>query len=361
MKKRDFLKSGLYAVGGLGLFANTTLSSWANPRQALSGNKPVYLSSTKNKRENVLAVLDQSKPNKYVPAAFFLHFDKKLGQGAIDRHLEFFRATNMDFVKIQYEIVLPRLENIKSPKDWAKIPVYDKSFFEPQLAVIEALSKELKKEALILPTVYSPLSLAGQAVGEAVLSHIKEDPDAVEKGFSNLTDSILNFIDEAIKRGADGFYLSSQGGDSKRFGDSPIFDKLIAPYDKKIAQEASDKTLLNIVHICDYGDATYDNVDQFVSYPGSIINPPIHKTDGTTIKIKDVQNAFKRPVLGGLDRLGVIANGTPEQAKAEVDKVLSEASPNFILGADCTVPSETPWQNLRAVIDYAHDWRINNG
>jgi uroporphyrinogen decarboxylase len=360
MKKREFLKRGLYAVGGLGIYANSTFSSWANTSQNLSGDKPVYLSSTKNKREKVLAVLDQSKPNEYVPAAFFLHFDEKLGQGAIDRHLAFFRATNMDFVKIQYEIVLPRLDNIKSPKDWAKIPVYDKDFFEPQLAVIEALAKELKNEALILPTVYSPLSLAGQAVGENAVSHIKEDPDAVEKGFSNLTDSILNFLHESIKRGADGFYISSQGGDSKRFGDGPIFDKLIAPYDKIISQEASDKALLNILHICDYGDTSYAHLDKFVSYPGSIINPPIHKTDGTAIKPKDVQAEFKRPVFGGLDRLGVIATGTPEQAKAEVDKVLKDASPNFILGADCTVPSETPWQNLRAIIDYAHDWRVNN-
>ena len=46
-----------------------------------------------------------------------------------------------------------------------------------------------------------------------------------------------------------------------------------------------------------------------------------------------------------------------EEAKAEVDKVLENASPNFILGADCTVPGETDWEKLRAVIDYTHTWR----
>lgn len=360
MKKRDFLKSGLYAIGGIGLYTNSTLASWASPKPVIKGDKPIYLSGTKNKREKVLTVLDQSKPNEYVPAAFFLHFDEKLGRGAINKHLDFFRATNMDFVKIQYEIVLPRLENIKSPKDWANIPVYDKDFFEPQLAVIEALAKELRTEALILPTVYSPLSLAGQTVGEKTIAHITEDPDAVEKGFDNLTQSILNFLSESIKRGADGFYISSQGGDATRFGNGPIFEKLIAPYDKIISQEASDKALLNILHICDYGNAHYNDISQFVSYPGSIINPPIVKADGTPIKLKDVQHDFKRPVFGGLDRLGVIAKGTIEEAKAEVDKVLRDAPANFILGADCTVPSETSWQTLRAVIDYAHNWRINH-
>jgi len=40
-----------------------------------------------------------------------------------------------------------------------------------------------------------------------------------------------------------------------------------------------------------------------------------------------------------------------------VDKVLENAPANFILGADCTVPGETDWDKLRAIIDYAHDWR----
>jgi uroporphyrinogen decarboxylase len=61
-----------------------------------------------------------------------------------------------------------------------------------------------------------------------------------------------------------------------------------------------------------------------------------------------------------LERLGVIATGTIEEAKKAVDKVLENASPNFILGADCTVPGDTDWEKLRAVIDYAHSWRLTH-
>jgi geranylgeranyl pyrophosphate synthase len=49
-----------------------------------------------------------------------------------------------------------------------------------------------------------------------------------------------------------------------------------------------------------------------------------------------------------------------EEAKKAVDKVLENASPNFILGADCTVPGDTDWEKLRAVIDYAHTWRLTH-
>ena len=56
-----------------------------------------------NKRDNLLRLIHDPTPPNHVPAAFFMHFDKAYhsGQAAIDKHLEFFRATGMDFVKIQ--------------------------------------------------------------------------------------------------------------------------------------------------------------------------------------------------------------------------------------------------------------------
>ena len=358
MKKRAFLKSSLFALGGLGLSVANNSTLFAANNSLINKEKGItYLPNSLNKREKVLAVLDQSKPNEYVPAAFFMHFNDKLGQGAINSHLQYFRATNMDFVKVQYEIAVPRIESIKSPKDWAKIPVYKKDFFEPQLAVIEALVKELKNEALILPTVYSPLSLAQQTIGASAIEHIKQDPDAVAVGFNAITESILNYLNEAIRIGVDGFYISTQGGNSKFFNDSPLFEKTIVPYDKIISQEASKKALVNILHICDYGEAYYKHINNFTSYPGSIINVPNLLLDGSLIKPKEVQAKFNRPVMGGLDRLGVLAKGSVEEVLSEVDKVLNEASPNFILGADCTIPNDVPWQKLRSIIDYAHGWR----
>jgi uroporphyrinogen decarboxylase len=63
---------------------------------------------------------------------------------------------------------------------------------------------------------------------------------------------------------------------------------------------------------------------------------------------------FGRPFLGGLDRLGPLAKGTEDDARAVAKQVLASAPPKFILGADCTVPANTPWENLRAAVDAAH-------
>ena len=62
-----------------------------------------------NKRDAMLALLDPALDQPYVPAAFFLHFDPMYhqGQAAVAKHLDYFRYTGMDFLKIQYERNFP--------------------------------------------------------------------------------------------------------------------------------------------------------------------------------------------------------------------------------------------------------------
>jgi uroporphyrinogen decarboxylase len=72
---------------------------------------------------------------------------------------------------------------------------------------------------------------------------------------------------------------------------------------------------------------------------------------------REIAEMFGRPFMGGLERLGVIATGTPAEIRKEVEAVLAEAPERFILGADCTVPADTPWENLKAAIETAHAYR----
>jgi len=72
---------------------------------------------------------------------------------------------------------------------------------------------------------------------------------------------------------------------------------------------------------------------------------------------KEISQMFKRPFMGGLERTGVIATGNSDAIHQAVTDVLGQKSDRFILAADCTVPSETPWENLKTVIDMAHQYR----
>jgi uroporphyrinogen decarboxylase len=308
-----------------------------------------------NKRERVLRLLDENLVPDYVPAAFFIHFppDCHRGQAAIDKHLSYFRYTGMDFVKIQYEFAFPHLDQIQTPKDWAKMPSYRGDFFQDQLDIIAGLVDAIQGEALVIQTLYSPFMSAGHTTSDEVITqHIKTDPERVQKGLEIITDSILWFVREGIKRGLDGFYASTQGGESGRFENPSLFTDYIKPYDLYIMNEIDRACPFNILHVCDY-QAGYDDLSPFLDYPGDVINSPLTMGSKTTSP-KEASMFFDRPYMGGLDRHGIIATGSPQEIQHAVQSVLDAAPKRFILGADCTLPSDIDWDNIRTAIATAH-------
>lgn len=309
-----------------------------------------------NKRDLLLSLLDDA-PQTTVPAAFFLHFDPTChrGQAAIDKHLEYFRYTGMDWVKIQYEHAFPRRLDISRPQDWAQMPLYGRDFYAEPLHVVEGLVKAAKKEALVLVTLYSPFMCAGHTAGDQTLTeHLKSDPEAVKRGMEIITESVMTFVRECIRLGVDGFYASTQGGESDRFEDGTIFERYIKPYDLVVMREIDRRCPFNILHICDY-NRPYDDYGPFVDYPGAVVNCPL-TLGGQPVSPQAMYEFFGRPYMGGLERKGTLATGSKDEVEREVKALLDQKPPRFVLGADCTVPGDTPWDNLRTAIDTAHNY-----
>jgi len=311
-----------------------------------------------DKRAALFALLDAG-PQTYVPAAFFMHFDPSchVGQAAVDKHLEFFRATGMDFVKVQYEAVMPPIPSIQRPADWRQMPSYGLDFYAGQLACVHGLVQACKAEALVLVTLYSPFMAAGHTAGDATITaHLQQDPEAVRPGLEAITASTLRFVRECVRLGVDGFYASTQGGEARRLAPG-VFRDYVRPYDLVVMREIDAACAFNILHVCDY-HGPYDDLTSVLDYPGHVVNlpnwlaeRPLTPEAGTAL--------FGRPYMGGLDRLGVLATGSPGEAADAARRVLAGKCERFILGADCTVPSGTPWANLKAAIDAAHAWAPN--
>ena len=309
-----------------------------------------------NKRDALLKLLDPSYRREYVPAAFFLHFDPAFhrGKAAIDKHLEFFRFTGMDMVKIQFEHRMPPME-IRKPKDWATVPRRGKEFWEEPLAVVKGLVEAAKKEAIVILTLYSPFMFAGQIAGQdTVVRHIQENPEAFKKGIGIITESVMVLVKECARLGLDGFYSSTQGGESGRLTDPRAFDECIRPYDLTVMTEINRICQLNILHVCDY-HLPYADISPFAGYPGQIVNTSL-KLVNREISAREVARIFNRPFMGGLERKGVLATGPEDAIRRAARKAIEEAPERFILAADCTVPAETPWENLREAIQTAHDF-----
>lgn len=308
-----------------------------------------------NKREAVLNLLNGTGPQDYIPAAFFLHFDPAYhtGQAAVEKHLEFFRATDMDFVKIQFEQPMPTEPPIRDPKDWAKAPRYTEEMFEPTVRVVEGLVDAAKDEAPVVLTLYSPFMWAKHLSPE-INAHLRANPEAVKPGLEIMTENVRALVRACKRAGVDGFYVSSQGGEAFRFPGTDIFRQHVKPTDLAVWQEIGAGEF-NILHVCDF-EGGYDELEPFLDYPGQVVNCSL-KLGERILKPREVAAMFGRPFMGGMERMGVIATGSSEEIRAEAERVLADAPERFMLGADCTVPGTTPWENLRTAIDTAHNYR----
>jgi uroporphyrinogen decarboxylase len=330
-------------------FLGSVLGAAAFPTAALAMAAPT------NKRDAMLAILGTPARQSYVPAAFFIHFDAAFhfGPAAVQKHLEYFRYTGMDFVKIQYERSFPPIPAIQRPEDWKQMPSYPLSFYEPMLSAVDGLVKAAKKEALVLMTLYSPFMCAGQTIGlPALTAHLARDPEPVRQGLSAITDSLMRFVKACVRVGVDGFYASTQGGEAGRFQDPAVFAQNIKPFDLVLMNEMKQSCPFNILHVCDY-NGPYADFAPYVDYPGHVVNcnPRLR---GRTLTWNEVAKMFGRPCMGGLDRHGRIVEGAEAEIRGAVAEALGQASRPFILGADCTLPSDVKWDNIRAAIAAAH-------
>jgi len=303
----------------------------------------------------MLAWLEGKLVPGYTPAAFFLHFDKdhKLGSAAAARHLEYFQATDMDFVKVQYEREYTRVPFLQKPSDWSKLTPRGLDFYEPQIDTLRQIVKAKKRDALIIMTLYSPFMWAGHsATLPVLLRHMEEDPHAVKRGLDTLVESQLLFIRACVAAGVDGFYMSTQGSETGQLSSPSLFLDYVKPSDLVGMKEAASRCAFNIVHVCDY-NGPYSSYDAVLDYPGQVVSCCPRLTGGT-LSWQQISALFGRPGMGGMERKGLIFSGSLEEIRREARRVVEGAPRRFILGADCTVPGDTDWSRIRAAIDAAH-------
>jgi uroporphyrinogen decarboxylase len=310
-----------------------------------------------NRRDNLLDLIHDHSASGTIPAAFFIHFDSAYhqGQAAVDKHLEFFKHTGMDFVKIQYEQAQPAYPPISRPEDWMHVPLVGEDFFEPTLRTVSGLVKAAGKDALVLLTVYSPFMWAAHLDQAGLIrQHLQENPQAVSQGLEIMTENVIRLVRGCQQAGVDGFYVSTQGGEAFRFPNTDLFTKYIKPTDLAVWAEIQSCPF-NILHICDY-EGGYADLTPFLDYPGHVINSSL-KLGDRTLSARQLSEMFKRPFMGGLERKGLIASGSPQAIRQNVETLLSQVPDRFILAADCTVPAGTPWDNLKTAIAAAHQFQ----
>lgn len=307
-----------------------------------------------NKRENVIKLL-KTKKSEWTPAGFWIHFPKatQSTDDIIKAHQEFAMTTDLDISKIMNENEFRSATPIKSASEWKHIKCWNKNdnLFSKQKDIINKILEKYNGKYYTLGTIHGIVASLSHSSGikyshslEIMQAHYKENPESFNSALKITLDNVLTMLQITLDTAVDSIYYAALGGEKHRFDDE-FFHQVIAPYDRIVLDHIKSKPIF--LHMCK------NNVElhRFKDYPCDVVNWACHDSDYSLEKGAAI---FPDKILcGGLDdRSGVIVNGTAAEIKQEVSAILSRmAAIPFILGADCTLPTEIDYRRIRLTVD----------
>jgi uroporphyrinogen decarboxylase len=284
-----------------------------------------------------------------VPASFWFHFtpEKSSGDASVRAHLDYFAESGIDFLKVMNEHFYQlHGVDLQTPSDWRRIrpaPLHA-GFFRAQLYELDRILDELQGECLVISTVYNPFACGNQASRRRLTEHLKADPKSVNEGLKAIADALAEFAQACVDNGASGIYFAVQGGEKTRFTQEE-FLSYIKPHDLTVLNAVVGKGEFHLLHICKEGV----RLPLYADYPSHAVNWAVTKN---SLSLKEGRSLFNRTVMGGLDDRGILVSGDRASIQAAVQKVILECgNKGLILGADCTLPTDIPIDNIRTAVE----------
>jgi len=312
-----------------------------------------------NKKERVLAAFD-CKPVDKVPVGFWFHFGGELakGEACVKGHLDYYRETDIDFIKIMSDGFLPRPDfKIERASDWAKIRPLgkDSDYIRGQAERCARITEAVKDECLTFYNIFAPFSLIRFFTSdEMVMAHLKEDRAAVESALSAVSETQATLVEAIMDAGCEGGYFSVQGGEPERFS-AEEYKEIVRPSDLVAMEAGFARGEHHFLHLCSYDGKNRMSV--WDGYPGTIVNWGVYVDD---LSLKDGAKLFKKTVLGGFDRReGAFFYNADEAAiKAETKRIIDDfgTTTGLMIGADCTIISPKYIPQIKWVVEATKEY-----
>lgn len=181
------------------------------------------------------------------------------------------------------------------------------------------------------------------ARGNPVVDGLRTHPQAVLGALDAIADTLASLAQACLDAGAHGIYYAALGAEEYRFSVQE-FEEWIKPFDLRVLQHVHAQGEMNVLHVC----KDRVRLPLYVDYPAHAVNWAVSEQNPSLIEGRAL---FNRPILGGIDYRGAIVGGPREQIAEEVRAVIDEfGETGLLLGADCTLPPETPFANIRAAV-----------
>ena len=257
------------------------------------------------------------------------------------------------------ENLVPNMGSIKTPEDWKcirTISLNDK-FMQDEIELVKRVLDKCDHDAFNIGTLHGIVAstihpiepdYGYMPVRQLLCSHLRQNKAPVLDAMKKIADGMCQLAQKFVELGLDGILYAGLGGERFLFTDEE-FAEYIMPFDKQIMTACLEAGGYNILHMC----KTDVNFDRYKSYKGlyTIANWGVYEAN---LSLTEGRKIFTDcAIMGGLsNHKGPLTDGTPDEIRAEVKKVVAEiGNRGFILGTDCTIPTGTPYSNLRIAVD----------
>lgn len=317
------------------------------------------------KKERVISAIKCQEVD-HTPSSFSLHFPETAayGEAAVEAHLNFFKETDTDILKIMNENLVPYMGEIKTAADYKMvktISINDK-FMQDQIEMTKRILDRCETEGFTLGTLHGitassihPLEKMGLNYDEVRELHsklLKENPAPVLEGMKKIADGMCQLAQKYIEIGVDAVYYAALGGEHRYFTDEE-FAEWIEPFDKMIMSAIHEAGGYCFLHMC----KDQLNMERYKTYGAfaDVVNWGIYEAP---FSMEDGKKLFPgKAIMGGLpNRSGVLVDGTEKEVRNAVkDVIASFGRSGFILGADCTLATEQDLAKVRAAVEAARE------
>jgi len=200
-------------------------------------------------------------------------------------------------------------------------------------------------ELLVEGWIEGPMAEAADLRGiNTVMTDFFDDPAFVRDLFAFVVEMELRFARAQIEAGAD---LIGIGDAAASLVGPHLYEEFVWPYEKQLVDGVHALGGRTRLHIC-------GNTRKILAGMGRL---GCHVVDLDFLAPVAEGRAAMGPnqvLLGNVDPVRVLRNGTPEAVTREVAACHEQAGARFIVGPGCEVPRDTPEANLRALVAYAH-------
>ena len=171
-----------------------------------------------------------------------------------------------------------------------------------------------------------------------------DDPAFVRDLFEFVVEMELRFARAQVEAGAD---LIGVGDAAASLVGPAIYEEFVWPYERKLVDGLHAMGTRVRLHIC-------GKTRRLFSRHGPAgLRDRGPGLDGAGGRGPPEDGRRSQVLLGNIDPVTTLRDGTPETVPAAVAQCQREAGRRFIVGAGCEVVRDTPLANVRAMHDYA--------